>query len=238
MVEQLYLVNLLMFSLFIQPSIELFNLRIDEPVTTITDILLALICFYAFYRIRQMESSERIKRYFKYYFLTLGLAALSGGILGHAFLYRLAPAWKLVSWLFTLASVGILAHGLTLLAKPLLKPSVARWTTWLNVLVLAVALLYTLWSMAFSGVKYYTIFGMVVVVGSLSYVIFHRTGSRGMVKLMVAVGVGILSAVVFSYEWGLTPWFNHNDISHLILSYSAFTIYQGAVAIVEAPTLI
>jgi len=227
-----------MLSLFVQPSIEILNLRIDEPVTTLTDMVLALVCFYAFFRIRQMESRGKIKRYFKFYFLTLGLGALAGGILGHAFLYRLDPGWKLVSWLFTLVSTAILAHGLTQLAKPLLKPVVARWAIRMNVLVLALAMLYTLWSMAFLGVKYYTIFGMVVVVGTLSYVIFLRTGSRGMIKMMVAVAVGIFSAVVFSYEWGLTPWFNHNDISHLILSYSAFLIYQGSVAIVEAPTII
>lgn len=222
----------------IHPSVEIFNVRVDEPMTVLTDLVLALVSFYAWFRIRKMDSSEKVKPYFNYFFLTLGFAALSGGLLGHAFLYRLAPAWKLVSWIFTLASVAILAQGLTLLARPLLRPSLIRLTSRVNMLVLVLALFYTLWTLAFSGVKYYTIFGMVVVVGSFSWLIFQKTRGRGMTQFMFAVGIGILSAVVFSYDWGLGPWFNHNDISHLILSVSTFAIYKGAVAIMEAPALL
>ena len=70
------------FLKFIQPSIEVLSVRIDEPITTMTDLIMAAICFYAYYRIRQQESSVRIKGYFKYYFLTLGLATVAGGIIG------------------------------------------------------------------------------------------------------------------------------------------------------------
>ena len=227
-----------MFLKFIQPSIEVLNLRIDEPVTTVTDLIMAAICFYAFFRIRDQESTGKIKGYFKYYFLTLGIATLAGGLLGHAFLYSLSPRWKLVSWVFTLISVAIFSHALIELAKPLLKPGFSRMVSRVNLLILSLALLYTLYTLAFSAVKYYTIFGMFAVVGSLSYFIYQKTESRGVVKLMVGVGVGLLSAFIFSFEWGIGPWFNHNDISHVILSFSAFSLYKGAVLIIEAPSLV
>lgn len=220
---------------FTQPSVELFNIRIDEPITTATDLLLAAVCFYAFYRINKQENEGRIKGYFKYYFLTLGMGALFGGLFGHAFLYSLSPSWKLVSWIFTLISVAIIGHALIELSRPLVRPSISRTVARMNMAIMLFALAYTLITLAFSAVKYYTIFGMVVVVGSLSFVVFQKTGSRGMVKLMVGIAVGLLSAVVFSYEWGLSPWFNHNDISHVILSFSALSLYKGAVLILEAP---
>ncbi len=110
--------------------------------------------------------------------------------------------------------------------------------TRVNILILSLALLYTLYTLAFSAVKYYTIFGMVMVVGSLCYVIYQKTDSRGVVKVMIGVGVGILSALIFSFEWGLGPWFNHNDISHVILSFSAFSVYKGAVLIIDSPSLV
>lgn len=220
---------------FTQPSVELFNIRIDEPITTATDLLLAAVCFYALFRINKQENSGRIKGYFKYYFLTLGMGALCGGLFGHAFLYSLSPPWKLVSWIFTLISVAIIGHALIELARPLVRPVISRTVARMNMAILIFALTYTLITLAFSAVKYYTIFGMVVVVGSLSLVVFQKTGSRGMVKLMVGIAIGILSAVVFSFEWGLSPWFNHNDISHVILSFSALSLYKGAVLILEAP---
>jgi MFS family permease len=218
---------------FVQPSIEIWNLRIDEPITTATDLLMAGICFYAFFSIRHLESRGKIKWYFKYYFLTLGLGALFGGLLGHAFLYRLSPQWKLVSWIFTLLSVALMTHALFELSRPLIKPYITRWLVRLNGLILAVSLFFTLWTLAFSPVKLYSIFGMVVVVGSLSYIVYHKTGSRGVVRFMFAVGLGIISALIFSYEWGLSPWFNHNDISHVILSFSALIIYKGALLVMD-----
>lgn len=219
----------------IQPSIEVFSLRIDEPITAITDLVLAAVCFYAFVRIKRHEAEGRIKWYFKYYFLTLGLGALAGGILGHAFYYSLSPMWKLVSWVFTLASVGLIAHALVEMSRPLFRPAFSRMVARMNILILLLALSYTLWTLAFSAVQYYTMFGMIVVVGSLSYLIYQRTRSRGMLKLMLAVGFGIVSALIFTYEWGLGPWLNHMDISHLILSYSALTLYKGASLILTAP---
>jgi len=212
----------------VQPSVEIWNLRVDEPITTATDLLMAAICFYAYFRIKQQESAKRIKWYFKYYFLTLGLGTLFGGLLGHAFLYRLSPSWKLVSWIFILISVALMAHALLELARPLVKPGFTRMIARLNLLILSIALFVSFWTLAFSPVKLYTIFGMFVVVGSLSFFIFQKTGSKGVVRIMVAVMLGLISAFIFSYEWGLSPWFNHNDICHVILSFSTIIIYKGA----------
>ena len=126
-----------------------------------------------------------------------------------------------------------MAHALLEVAKPMVKPIVTRIISRFNLLILAFAFFYTLWTLAFSPVKYYTIFGMVVVVGSLSFFIYQRTSSKGVVKVMGAVAIGLLSALIFSYELGLSPWFNHNDISHIILSYSAFIMYKGAALILN-----
>ncbi len=217
-----------------QPSIEVLNIRIDEPITTATDLLLAVICFYAYFRIKKQESSGKVRWYFKYYFLTLGLSTLFGGLLGHAFLYLLAPQWKLVSWIFILLSVALVVHALIELARPLLKPVIIKLIVRFNLLILVIALFFTLWTLAFSPVKYYTIFGMVAIVGSISYFIFHKTGSREVKKFIFAVGLGMISAVVFSYGWGFSPWFNHNDISHLILSGSTLLFYKGAILILDS----
>jgi hypothetical protein len=220
---------------YIQPSVEIFNIRIDEPITTATDLILAFICFYAFVKIKKLENTGRIKWYFKYYFLTLGLGAMFGGLFGHAFLYGLSPTWKLVSWLFTMVSVALMAHALVELARPMVKPFYSRLIIRINLLIMFVAMINTLWTLGFSAVQYYTIFGMVLVVGSLSYFIHQKTGNKGVVKLMLGVGVGLVSVLIFSTEWGLGPWLNHRDISHIILSYSALTLYKGATLILEAP---
>ncbi|MEN8158028.1 MAG: hypothetical protein ABFS10_13840 [Bacteroidota bacterium] len=220
---------------YIQPSIYISNIRIDEPVTALTDLVFATVCFYALYRIKRQGEPGRIKALFTYYFLTLGLSAFFGGLFGHAFLYGLSAPWKLISWIFTLASVGIITHALIEMSRSLIKPFLVRVVTWINLLFLLMALFHTIWTLEFVAVKYYTTFGMLAVVGSLSYLIFQKTGNRGVVSLMIAVGIGFVSVVVFSYKWGFSPWFNHNDISHVILAFSALILYKGASEIVETP---
>jgi len=227
------MLHLIVLHSYLQPSVEMLHVRIDEPITTLTDLLLATICFYAFFRVRKLHYTGRIKWYFKYYFLTLGLGAASGGFFGHAFLYRLTDGWKMVSWILTLGSVALIAHALIEIAGPMFRPWFPKLLSRFNILIFALALFYTLWTMAFSPVKYYTIYGMLVVVGSFSYFLYRKTGSRGMLILLGAVGVGFLSAIVFSFEWGLSPWFNHKDISHVILSISAFGFYKGAALIMD-----
>ena len=231
------MLHLNVFEKFIQPSIEILNIRIDEPITTATDLLLAAICFYAFFQIRKLECTDRVKRYFKYYFLILGLGAMTGGLLGHAFLYRLSEGWKLVSWVLSLSSVALIAHALMEIAKPFVKPLISRLISLFNVLIFVLALFFTLWSMAFAPVKYYMLFGMVVMVGSVCYFIYRKTGNKGVLVLMGGVGVGVISAIIFSFEWGLSPWFNHNDISHVILIFSAFSIYKGATLLMDGSVI-
>jgi len=216
---------------FMQPSIEVLNIRIDEPITLITDLLLAAICFYAYFQIRRLDYVCRGKWYFKNYFLVLGLGAMTGGLLGHAFLYRLSDAWQLVSWILTLGSVTLIIQALLEVARPYIKKGIARIISRFNVLLFALAVFFTSWSMAFSPVKYFTAFGMVVVLGSLCYYIYQKTASKGTLILMGAVLLGFISALIFSFGWGLSPWFNHRDISHLILSFSAYQMYKGAVLI-------
>lgn len=230
----LILLNSNVLLTYLQPSIEIGNLRIDEPITLATDMLMAGVCFYAYFRIKKRESARKIKWYFKYYFLTLGLGAFFGGLLGHAFLYRIAPPWKLVSWIFTLIAVAMMAQAILELSRPLVKIGFVKFIGRLNLLILAFAIFYTIWTLTFSAVQYYTIFGMIAIVGTFSFFIFHNTGSKGAARFLVAVGVGVISAFVFNFKWGISPWFNHNDICHVLITCSVFVFYKGAALILDS----
>ena len=220
---------------YIQPSIEIGQLRIDEPVTTLTDLILATVSFFAFFKISGLGKSGRVKWYFRTYFLFLGMGALTGGLLGHAFLSRIAPGWKLISFVFTIISVGFMIHAMIEMTRPLIRRSVRTLITSVNWLAMALAIFQTVWTVSFAPTAYYTIFGMLVVVGSLSLYFYLKTGSRGVVRFLVAVGLGLISAFIFSQGWGVSPWLTHNDICHLILTISTFVIYKGVTLVIKVP---
>ena len=216
-----------MLSKFIQPSIEILNLRLDEPITTITDILLGIICIYAFFRMEKYKVAGNGFIYFRSYFLVLGLGAITGGLLGHAFQYCLAEAWKLVSWTLTVLSVALMVQGILAIAAPHLKKGMGPAITALNLAGMFLAVILTFRSIDFDPVKYYAIFGLVLVCGSLSWFIYRKTGNRALLVLMGGVGVGFLSAIIFSLQWGLSHWFNHRDVSHIILCFSVYFVFKG-----------
>ena len=218
---------------FIQPSIEIGNLQVDEPITTLTDLLLAMVSFYAFYRLGQQERGGRFARYLRFYFLCLGLGALTGGLLGHAFLYRIAPGWKLISWVLAILSVSMMIHAMIEMSKSHLSAGWTRLILTLNWIVMPVALFLTLWRSSFSPVTLYTIYGMLLVVGSLSIVAYLKTGCKGAVRFLLAVGLGLISALVFSKQWSISPWFTHSDISHSILDVCALLCYKGGTRVLE-----
>jgi hypothetical protein len=197
--------------------------------------VLAAVSFFAFVRISRLGDAGRIKWYFRYYFLFLGLGALTGGLLGHAFLTRIAPGWKLISWIFTIFSVGFMIHAMIEMTRPLIRNSVRKLITTVNWLAMALAIYQTVWTVSFAPTTYYTIFGMLVVVGSLSLYFYLKTGSKGVVRFLFAVGLGMISAFIFSQGWGVSPWFTHNDICHLILTISTFVIYKGVTLVMQVP---
>ena len=212
---------------FIQPSIEILNLRLDEPITTFTDILLGIICIYAFFRMARIKVPGNGYSFFRSYFLVLGLGAVTGGLLGHAFQYCLADAWKLVSWILTLISVALMVQGVLAIAAPYLKKGMVTVVTVLNLAGMSLALFLTSRSINFDPVKYYAIFGLVLLTGSLSWFIYRKTGNRAVLVLMGGVGIGFLSAIIFSLQWGLSHWFNHRDVSHIILCFSVYFVFKG-----------
>jgi hypothetical protein len=214
-----------------QPTIYFGSLRVDEPVTLATDLLLAGICLFAFLKLRKMEPVNKLKHYLSFYFLALGLGAFFGGLLGHAFIYRLADGWKLVSWILVMLSGGMMAQAVIELARPILHTGIARFMEWLNAIALLTAIGATLLTTLFSPVKYYSLFSMALLVGSLSLYCYVKTRNRGALRIFLAVGTGALTALIFSFQWGLSPWFNHNDVSHVILSISALILYSGGLRI-------
>lgn len=66
-------------------TIHLWGIRIDEPIVTLTDLLVTVLCFIYAYKIHKSGKKEKTFFYFKIYFFTMGIATLLGGIIGHAF---------------------------------------------------------------------------------------------------------------------------------------------------------
>ena len=149
---------------FEQPSIFIQNIRIDEPVTTLTDLMVSAVCFYAFFKLNKIPLHNKVHLYLRYYFLSMGIATAIGGIVGHGFLYLfdtqwhspeslvnfigkifgkdllkdVANPWKLPGWLTSMFSIALVERAAIEYARPLIKNKVGKFFAWLNVIELII----------------------------------------------------------------------------------------------------
>lgn len=219
-----------------QPSIYIGNLRFDEPVTTITDLVVSFICFYAFYQITTKREKNKINTLFKYYFLSMGIATSIGGIVGHGFLYAFnynealeVSPWKLPGWLTSMFSVALIERASIEYARVLIKPRTGKFFAWMNIIELTTFVTLTFSTLNFFFVEVHSAYGLLIVVTSFQSFVYYKTKNRVSKLMLIAVGFSALAALIFMNEWGISKWITHFDISHVLMSISAIFFYKGAI---------
>ena len=218
-----------------QTSVDFYGIRIDEPVTAFTDLIVSAVCFYAFYKLHKLEIKNRVHWNLKYYFLSMALATFIGGIIGHGFLYLLSFSWKLPGWLTSMFSIALLERASILYAKPLIKENVGNFFTWLNLVELGTFIIITFTTLNFFFVEVHSAYGLLIIVTSFNFIVYRKTKSEGSRLFLIAVGISSISAVIFMNEWGFGKWFNHYDVSHVFMTVSAYIFYKGSLKMIEDP---
>ncbi|MGD9993144.1 MAG: hypothetical protein AB7S69_07580 [Salinivirgaceae bacterium] len=246
---------------FEHTSIFIGNLRIDEPVTVLTDLIVSAVCFYAYFKLYKLSLKNKVHVYLKYYFLSMGIATFIGGVIGHGFLYAFkaqwelstgwiefithvipenkmnaaANPWKLPGWLTSMFAVMLVERASIEYARKFIKPAVGKFFAWFNVFELLFFVAITFSTLNFFFVEVHTFYGFMVIVLSFNAVIFIKTRSQGSANFLIAVGFAAIAALFFMNQWGLHKWFNHFDMSHSFMAISAWFFYRGARIMVKNP---
>lgn len=210
-----------------QPSIYPFGIRIDEPVTALTDLFVTAVCFYAWQTLQQQAPLDKTRTYVRNYFFLLGIATALGGLIGHGFIYALSFPWKLPGWVVSMLSIAFIERSAIEYVRPLIKPALARFFLVLNAIELVVVMGITFYTLNFQWVEFHSGYGLLVVVLSFHFYSYRNTCNRGSYLMMVAVGIATLAAIVFTYQLAPHRWFNHMDVSHLLMCVSVYYFHLG-----------
>jgi len=225
-----------------QPAIELLGIQISEPVTTLTDLIVSGVCFYAFIKLESLHTgTNKVHFFLRYYFLSMGIATAIGGIIGHGFYYlfvhdgfKVSP-WKLPGWLTSMLSIALVERASIEYARKIVKPVVGKIFAWINVIELLTFMTLTFSHLDFFFVEVHSAYGLLIVVSSFNAYVYYKTRSRGSKIFLYAVGFSAISALFFMNQWSLHTWFNYLDISHCFMAISAYTFYLGARAEIQNP---
>ena len=210
-----------------QPSVELFGLVFHTPVTALTDVMVAIICFMAYRRLKKIQAEGEVHYLFKYYFLTMGLATFLGGVVGHALMHYLPFYMKLPGWITSMLSVALLERAMIQYARKHLNPKIGIFFSRLNIVELGTFMMLSLVTLNFQFVLFHAAYGIAIVVGGFGLFIYKQERSTGSRQMLLGVLTCIIGASFFEFQIGLDKWFNHVDISHVFMMAASILFYKG-----------
>ncbi len=213
----------------LNPDVIVFGFSVSEPVTTLTDLITAVVCFLAYRRLRG-RAGETDREVFLWgeFFFYLGLATLLSGLFGHALKERVPEGLRLVAWSFSGVAVLFAQRATNSVVRETRVTGAVPWIQLTLFLVL-------LWLRRdFALVMYNLIVGLIVYVLPLQ-VRLIRAGKAPIGRRRVVTGIvsGLVPAFVFSRELGVSAWLNHHDVSHLLVAGVVYIIFRGALSIAE-----
>lgn len=208
-------------------SIFIGGVRIDEPIVTITDLMIAGLSFYYFYKVRNKSAEHPSYFYFKYYFLLMGIAVTFGGLVGHAFLYALPFSWKLLGWVISMIAIMMIERAAISHTDIILDKKIIKYLSVLNIIEFIIFLGLTLYTLEFSYVELHSAYGLMVVFFSLELFLYIKTKNEASRLFLIMIFWIALAAFVFSKQVSPHQWFNHICLSHLFIFIGTIVLYRG-----------
>ena len=208
------------------PTIYLGGLRIDEPITVLTDFLFIGVCFFAFFKTKQFSAYKGVNLY-RWFFLLTGASTLVAALIGHAFLYHFGVEAKIYGWATGIFSISFaqfatLHHTRQSIGQKTFK--VLQMLNYIEILVASI-LLFIVYS--FVVVEIHTAYSLVINVTILEAIHYKKTKSLLSKNMIIGVGIAVIAVLCHVFKIAFSVWFNHADLSHIFMALSMYMMYRG-----------
>ncbi len=215
--------------------ITLYGVLIQEPMTALTDFLTVGVCLFAFIKLYQLKRTSRPRIWFALYFLFLAISTFNAAIFGHAFLYIFGIPGKVSGWIFAAPAVFYLENA-SLYCNP--KYKFLKDKNWIGILLIKLLLFYfLLWmpeTRSFELVKINSAIGIALIsLGSFIYT-WVKTKKKVHRNMCLALLLCFLPGIVYQLEISFHLFFNHNDISHVLMAGCCYVLYRNIRTLLEA----
>ncbi len=211
---------------FQNPDIYIGSLKIQEPVTVFTDMLVACVCVFAFIKTKSKEINLGVELY-RWFFLTTGISTLVSAIIGHAFLYQWGFSAKIYGWVTGIVSVAVGQYAALYHTKETLGEKSFNALFWINAFEICLALALVFLVFSFVVVEVHSAIGLIFSVTVLEYINYKRTKSVLSKYIILGVSIAVLAVLCHVFKLAISVWFNHMDLSHIIIAISVYTMYKG-----------
>lgn len=202
-----------------QTSFLIGNLQIFEPVTVITNLLLAGFCFYF-----SGVAKKSAPRYFAWFYFILGFSIFLGAF-AHGLYDSVDNPLQQYTRFFALmaTSAGAIAS-----IQMLDNEKIVRNLSALSIVQFLIFGALVIGFNKFVFVTIHSILSLGIIAGGIFITQGARFGSNAVYWMVGGIIVNASTAVIHGLKLGFQENFNHNDISHLILIGGCFMMLKGA----------
>lgn len=208
------------------PTIYILDLRIDEPVTTLTDLVVAFIAIFAFFKTTSVGNTKAIILY-RWFFLVTGLSTGLSSLVGHAFGYYFDPAMKLIGWVLGIAGVTLAQFGALYHTRNMVSKNVFQALSLLCIAETTAAVVLVFAMRTFTAVEIHSAFGLLFIVTILEAMYLKRSRSPLSRHFIYGVCLCVVAVTCHVGKIAISPWFNHLDLSHVFMAIALWMMYRG-----------
>ena len=208
------------------------RLVIQEPMTAATDLLIAAVSFYAYFRLRRKWPSPRPhEQLYLLFFLIMGISTVFGDFLNHAFAYFFPPGnYNLLpNWLTNVLSVccyPLAIAGRADQVRPL--PSRKIWIT-ATLVETAVVLALTIWKLSYL----YGEIHIAICLYLFSLPLLIRIGKDGHWQearpAIFAIALMSFIPVILVTKYQIGSFMIDFDIIHVVIAIAMYLYYRAGL---------
>ena len=208
------------------------KLFIYEPMTTITDVLIAIISLYYARELTAIYFYQllNVQYHWIWTFRMLALGAFLGAI-SHGIGPYLSPVLQDLVWKFTTYSIGIMSYFmvLSMLHHLFDYPVVVRWRWILVALIIIYLTVVTINDNFINVIRFYVPLMVIVVIGLLYT--WLTVNADGTDMIILGILISFIAAGVQQSRIVLHEHMNYNDIAHFIQLVSMWYFYRGSLVL-------
>jgi hypothetical protein len=203
--------------------ISINNFKLYEPMTVLTDLILAACCIYFFKYLISNNKRNTSSNNWSFFFLFFALSTLFG-----AFAHGLFQLHEGIGYLFFWLSMQVLSIISLFFAQQATLYSILEDSS-LAVLWRRSFLLQLL--LALVAIFVFKNFLVIVISNAVTFIpiliLNFRKHNKSNKTVSIGIAVSFLTAIVHASKFSLHLFFNHNDIAHLFLTISLFLVFTG-----------
>ena len=219
-------------------SIEFMGLILYEPITYLSNILLAMFSLFWYTRLRREDSGDSMSQSFSRYFLFMALAPLISGQ-AHLFDYYIDHNFfHVLGWSNIAVATYYFKRGSAMDFSLKVKDKL----NWIFIVLLIASIsTYVLYQFfgdidldkttigvpGFAAVSIFTAISYVGFIVPLNYIKLQRDKNAGSGLILLGIVLTIGTLVVHSKKFSLSPHLNYNVLAHVILIFCYYLYFLG-----------